>query len=92
MDGKPTHDELERLDKTQCLVDRASDEQIIHRDLSQHALRIDGTACAECDPLVLDQTPVLARNAYIAVHRQPDAEIGPRPTHGTGLHSVVQTH
>ena len=65
MDEKPTHSELERLDKTQSPIDRACacDGQIIHHDLSQHALSLDQIARAE-GPLVLDQAAVLAHNAY----------------------------
>jgi hypothetical protein len=36
MNGRETtHGELQRPDKTHCLVDRASDGQIVQRDLSQ---------------------------------------------------------
>jgi hypothetical protein len=81
----PTHGELERLHQTQRLVDRASDGQIVHRDLSKHAPGIDQIARAERDPLVLDQTPVLARNAHVAVGQQRDAQIGPETACGAGL-------
>src|SRR6266850_2827668 len=80
-----THGELEHLGKAQCHIDRLSDRQIIHRDLSQHALRIDQIARAERDPLVLDQTPVLARDAHVAVGQQRDAQIGPEAARGAGL-------
>ena len=69
----------------QCLVDRASDGQVIHRDLPQHALRIDQTARGERDLLVLDQTPVLARNAHNAIGQQREAQIGSEATRGAGL-------
>jgi hypothetical protein len=81
----PTHGELERLHKTQRLVDRSSDGQIVHRDLSQHPLGIDQIARAQRDPLVLDQTPVLARDAHVAVGQQRDAQIGPEAACGAGL-------
>jgi hypothetical protein len=83
----PTHCELERLQKTQRLIDRASEEQIIHRELSQHALGIDQMTRTEHNPLVLDQTTLLARDVHVAVGQQRDAQIanGPVPACVTGL-------
>ena len=37
------------------------------------------------DPLVLNQEPVLLRNAHIAFVQQQDAQIGHEATRGTGL-------
>jgi hypothetical protein len=85
MDENPTHGELESLDKAQCLANRASDGQIIHRDLWQYALGIYQIACAERDSLALDKAPVFTRYAYIAFRQQPDAQIGPEPNRSTEL-------
>lgn len=63
----PTHSKLERLHETQRLVDRTSDGQIVHGDLPQHALGIDQVARTERDPLILNQTSVVARDAQITV-------------------------
>jgi hypothetical protein len=73
----------------QRLIDRASDGQVIHCDLSQHTLGIDQIARAQRDPLVLDQTPVLTCNAHAAVGQQWDAQIGPKPPAARGCCAQV---
>ena len=81
-----THRELERLDGTQRLVGRATDRQIVHRNLPQHILRIDQIARTERDPLlVLDRTPVLLRHAHVTIGQRRDMHIGPEATRGVGL-------
>lgn len=80
-----THGKLERLHETQRLVDRTPDGQIVHGDLPQHALGIDQVARAERDPLILNQTSVVARDAQITVREQRDAQIGPQPSRRAGL-------
>ena len=69
----------------QGLIDRASDGQVIHRDLSQNALKINQVAPAERDALVLNTTPVLASNIHVAVCQQWDAQIGAEATCIAGL-------
>ena len=83
--GNPTHGKLERLHETQRLVDRTSNGQIIHGDLPQDALGIDQVARAERDPLILDQTSVVARHGHITVRQQRDAQTGSEPSCRAGL-------
>ncbi len=82
---KKTHGKLECLYETQRLVDRASNRQIIHGDLSQHALRIDQITRAKCYPLFGDQTSIVARHAHIPVCQERDAKIGSEASCRAGL-------
>jgi hypothetical protein len=58
---------------------------VVHRDLPQHTLRIDQITRPERDPLVLDQTPILACHAHVTVRQQQNAQIGPEATCSAGL-------
>ena len=80
-----THGKLKRLHEANRLVDGPSNGQVVHRDLPQHTLGIDQVARTEGDALVLDQTPVLARYAHVAVSQQRDAQVWAEPALGARL-------
>ena len=75
----PTHGELERLHKTQRLIDRASNGQIVHRDLSQHPLGIDQIARAERDPLSSIKHPYSRAMHMLRSASSGMRKLGPRP-------------
>ena len=78
-----THGELKGLDKTQYLVDRASDEQITHRGLSGRALRIDHWQTARVEH-GLGPCPQSSLHARAQRRQKPDVQIGPEHTRGQG--------
>jgi hypothetical protein len=54
--------ELEGLDETDSLIDRTTNREVIDRDLTEDALRVNDEKTTESDALVLDKDTVLARN------------------------------
>ena len=83
--GWMTHGELERLYETQRLVNRTSDGQIVHGDLSEHALRIDQVTRPKRNPFILDQTSVVPRNVRVPVCQKRDSKIWSESSHRAGL-------
>ena len=69
-------DELERLDEADRLVDRATDGEVVDRDLAEGALGVDEEEAAEGNARILEEDAVVARDLHALVGDELELEVG----------------
>ena len=71
-----TYDKLERLDKTDGLINGAAYGEIIDRDLAKDTLGIDNEEATESDTILLNEDTVVARDLHALVGEEGELEVG----------------